>query len=49
MEFSIDPEELPEGEAGGTGVGIHGIKKRGKELKIFIQKKEGRRDKDSRY
>lgn len=40
IEFELDCDELPEGEADGTGVGIQGIKKRGKELKIFIQKKK---------
>lgn len=40
IEFEVDPDELSEGEADGTGVGIQGIKKRGKELKIFIQKKK---------
>jgi len=40
IEFELDCDELAEGEADGTGVGIQGIKKRGKELKIFIQKKK---------
>lgn len=40
VEFEVDCDELGEGEADGTGVGIQGIKKRGKELKIFIQKKK---------
>lgn len=40
IKFEVNPDELPEGEADGTGVGIQGINKRGKELKIFIQKKK---------
>ena len=39
--FDLDPEELPCGEADGTGIPIIGIKKRGQELKVFIQKKIG--------
>jgi hypothetical protein len=41
IEFKVDEKELPEGEADGTGIGIKGIKKRGKELKAFIQYKKG--------
>jgi hypothetical protein len=37
--FNLDPEELPCGEADGTGIPIIGIKKRGQELKVFIQKR----------
>jgi len=37
--FDLDPEELPCGEADGTGIPIIGIKQRGQELKVFIQKK----------
>ena len=38
--FDIDPEEEASGEADGTGIPIQGIKKRGKELKVFIQHKK---------
>jgi len=41
MEFKLDADELPRGEADGTGIGIKGIKKRGKELKVFVQYKRG--------
>lgn len=42
IEFKLDGNELPQGEADGTGVGITGITKRGKELKVFVQyKKKG--------
>jgi len=42
MEFALDGNEEPRGEADGTGIGITGIKKRGKELKVLIQyKKKG--------
>jgi len=42
LEFALDPNEEPHGEADGTGVGITGIAKRGKELKVLIQyKKDG--------
>lgn len=41
IDFELDPEELPHGEADGTGIGIKGIAKRGKELKVFIQYKAG--------
>lgn len=37
VEFKVDGEELPQGEADGTGIGIKGIAKRGKELKVFVQ------------
>ncbi|QQR66011.1 hypothetical protein B188_28080 [Candidatus Brocadiaceae bacterium B188] len=37
MDFQLDERELPLGEADGTGVGIKGIAKRGKELKVFVQ------------
>jgi hypothetical protein len=39
--FDLDPKQLPSGEADGTGIPIVGIKKRGQELKVFIQKKIG--------
>ena len=37
LEFSLDPQGEARGEADGTGIGIRGIKKRGKELKVLIQ------------
>jgi len=40
IEFKLDGNELPCGEADGTGVGITGIAKRGKELKVFVQYKK---------
>jgi len=39
LEFDLDPNEKARGEADGTGVAIKGIKKRGKELKVFVQEK----------
>jgi len=39
INFHLDPDELPSGQADGTGIPIKGIKKRGQELKVFIQKK----------
>lgn len=39
ISFDLDPDELPSGQADGTGIPIKGIKKRGQELKVFIQKK----------
>lgn len=41
IEFQLDPQEEASGEADGTGVPINGIKKRGKELKVFVQYKKG--------
>jgi hypothetical protein len=41
ISFDLDPKGLPSGEADGTGIPIIGIKKRGMELKVFIQKKVG--------
>ena len=41
IEFGLDPAEKAEGEADGTGIPIKGIKKRGRELKVFIQKRIG--------
>lgn len=41
IRFDLDPDELPSGEADGTGIPIAGIKKRGQELKVFIQEKAG--------
>ncbi|OVE82290.1 hypothetical protein BVY04_01405, partial [bacterium M21] len=39
IEFGLDPDEQAAGEADGTGIPIKGIKKRGHELKVFIQKR----------
>lgn len=41
IDFKLDPNELPRGEADGTGIGIKNIAKRGKELKVFVQYKKG--------
>jgi len=41
IDFKLDAKELPLGEADGTGIGIKGIAKRGKELKVFVQYKKG--------
>jgi len=40
MEFVLDENEVPRCEADGTGVGITGIAKRGKELKVLVQYKK---------
>lgn len=40
MEFLLDEHEEARGEADGTGIGITGIAKRGKELKVFVQYKK---------
>jgi hypothetical protein len=40
IRFDVDPEELAMGQADGTGIPIRGIKKRGKELKVFVQLKK---------
>lgn len=39
LDFALDPQEKPHGEADGTGIGIVGASKRGKELKVLIQYK----------
>lgn len=39
IDFDLDPDEAAHGEADGTGIPIQGIKKRGKELKVFVQLK----------
>lgn len=39
LKFDLDINEKARGEADGTGVAINGIKKRGKELKVFVQEK----------
>lgn len=41
IDFKLDPKEKPIGEADGTGIAIKGIRKRGKELKVFVQYKKG--------
>ncbi len=41
LEFLLDEKEEPRGEADGTGIGITGIAKRGKELKVLVQYKKG--------
>ncbi len=41
IDFKLDAKEFPHGEADGTGIGIKGIEKRGKELKVFVQYKKG--------
>jgi len=41
MDFALDENEEPRAEADGTGVGITGIAKRGKELKVLVQYKKG--------
>jgi len=41
IDFDLDPGEAARGQADGTGIPIRGIKKRGKELKVFIQEKLG--------
>ena len=40
IDFDLDPDEAAHGEADGTGIPIQGIKKRGKELKVFVQLKK---------
>jgi len=39
IHFEMDPTELAMGQADGTGIPIRGIRKRGKELKVFVQLK----------
>ena len=41
MDFTLDGNEEPRAEADGTGIGITGIPKRGKELKVLVQYKKG--------
>jgi predicted nucleic-acid-binding Zn-ribbon protein len=42
IQFDVDHEELAMGQADGTGIPIRGIRKRGKEMKVFVQlKKKG--------
>jgi len=40
IAFNLDPHELAHDEADGTGIPIQGIKKRGRELKVFVQLKK---------
>ncbi|MCK5673424.1 MAG: hypothetical protein KAH95_08600 [Spirochaetales bacterium] len=40
IDFDLDLNEVAHGEADGTGIPIQGIKKRGKELKVFVQLKK---------
>jgi len=40
IQFDVDLDELGMGQADGTGIPIRGIKKRGKELKVFVQLKK---------
>ena len=39
IRFELDPKEHAMGQADGTGIPIRGIRKRGKELKVFVQLK----------
>jgi hypothetical protein len=39
IRFELDEQELGMGQADGTGIPIRGIRKRGKELKVFVQLK----------
>ena len=41
IHFDVDEGELAMGQADGTGIPIRGIKKRGKEMKVFVQLKRG--------
>jgi len=41
IDFVLDGNEQARGEADGTGIGITGIAKRGKELKVLVQYKKG--------
>lgn len=41
INFGLDLDELPIGQADGTGIPTVGVKKRGRELKVFVQKKKG--------
>ncbi len=40
IDFDLDLDEAAHGEADGTGIPIQGIKKRGRELKVFVQLKK---------
>lgn len=41
IEFGLDINESASGEADGTGIPTIGVKKRGRELKVFVQHKKG--------
>jgi hypothetical protein len=41
LRFKLDERELAIGQADGTGIPIRGIRKRGKEMKVFVQLKRG--------
>ena len=41
IRFDLDKKQLPIGEADGTGVPTRGNRKRGKEMKVFVQLKRG--------
>ena len=41
IRFDLDANQLPLGQADGTGIPIRGIRKRGKEMKVFVQLKRG--------
>ncbi|MCH2206021.1 MAG: hypothetical protein MK132_09160 [Lentisphaerales bacterium] len=38
LKFDLDQDACKSGMADGTGIGIQGIKKRGRELKVFYSK-----------
>ena len=40
IEFEVDPKEEAVGEADGTGIPVVGIKHRGQEMKVFVQRKK---------
>lgn len=40
IDFNVNPKEDNRGEADGTGIPIVGIKKRGQEMKVFVQHKK---------
>jgi hypothetical protein len=41
IRFGLDTKQLAMGQADGTGIPIRGIRKRGKEMKVFVQLKRG--------
>ena len=41
IELGLDAKQLPVGEADGTGIPTQGVRKRGRELKVFVQRKVG--------
>jgi hypothetical protein len=40
ITFNLDPDQKPEAEADGTGIPTVGVKKRGRELKVVVQRKK---------